>query len=148
MRYSLETLIVMYLRSIKLTSIEHEALKDGYENGKSPAYRKRCHLVLLKHEGRTSKDIGKIVGLHQISVNNWLNRYEAEGITGLRTKPGRGRKPILDGKKDAQKVKEEVKKERQRLKKAKDAIEKDLGKSFSMMTLKRFLKNVSASGNG
>ena len=138
----------MNLRRIALTPAQHEALKNGYENGKSSAYHKRCHLVLLKQEGRTSKDIGKIVGLHQISVNNWLNRYETEGIAGLQTKPGRGRKPILDEQKDAQKIKEEVKKERQRLKKAKGIIEKDLGKSFSMMTLKRFLKNVSANGSG
>lgn len=137
----------MYLRTIELTAEQYQELKDGYEKGKSAAYRKRCHLVLLKQEGRTSRDIGKIIGLHQITVNNWLNRYESEGISGLQTKPGRGRKPILDEQKDAQKIKEEVKKERQRLKKAKDTIEKDLGKSFSMMTLKRFLKNISASGS-
>ena len=137
----------MYLRTIELTSEQYQALKSGYENGKSSAYRKRCHLVILKNEGRTSKDVGKIVGLHQISVNNWLTRYETEGIAGLKTKPGRGRKRILDEEKDAQKVKEQVKKERQRLKKAKDNIEKDLDKSFSLMTLKRFLKNLSADGN-
>lgn len=137
----------MNLRNIELTTEQHKALTEGYENGKSSAYRKRCHLVLLKQEGRSSKDIGKIVGLHQVSVNNWLNRYESQGISGLKTKPGRGRKAILDIEKDAQKIQEEVKKERQRLKKAKDVIEKDLGKSFSMMTLKRFLKSVSAGGN-
>lgn len=138
----------MNFRAIDLTPEQTEALKNGYENGKSPAYRKRCHLVLLKQEGRTSKDIGKIVGLHQVSVNNWLDRYEEEGISGLTTKPGRGRKPILDRQEDAQKVKEEVKKERQRLKKAKAVLEKDLGRSFSEKTLKRFLKSVSADGSG
>ena len=138
----------MNFRAIDLTPEQTEALKNGYENGKSPAYRKRCHLVLLKQEGRTSKDIGKIVGLHQVSVNNWLDRYEEEGISGLTTKPGRGRKPILDRQEDAQKVKEEVKKERQRLKKAKAVLEKDLGRSFSEKTLKRFLKSVSAYGSG
>lgn len=137
----------MYLRTIELTSGQYQELKKGYEKGKSSAYRKRCHLVLLKSEGRTSEDVGQIVGLHQISVNNWLTRYETEGITGLKTKSGRGRKPILDKEKDAQKIKEQVKKERQRLKKAKDNIEKDLDKSFSLMTLKRFLKNLSADGN-
>jgi transposase len=132
----------MYLRSIELTPAQCRDLKDGYENGKSSAYRKRCHLVLLKQEGRTSKDVGKIVGLHQVSVNNWLDRYEAEGTAGLKTRPGRGRKPILDGLADAQKVKDVVKKERQRLKRAKAVLEKDMGKSFCTMTLKRFLKNV------
>ena len=137
----------MYLRTIELTTDQYQALKNGYENGKKSAFRKRCHLVLLKREGRTSKDVGQIVGLHEISVNNWLTRYELEGIEGLKTKPGRGRRPILDKEKDAEKVKEQVKIERQRLKKAKDNIEKELDKSFSLMTLKRFLKNLSANGN-
>lgn len=137
----------MNLRTIKLTSEQYAVLKQGYEQGKSSVYRKRCHIVLLKQEGRSSKDIGKIVGLHQVSVNNWLNRYELEGITGLQTKPGRGRKPIIDEQNDVEKIKEVVKKERQRLKKAKDILEKDLGKSFSLMTLKRFLKSVSADGS-
>ena len=137
----------MHLRTIKLTPPEYQALKSGYEKGKSSAYRKRCHLVILKSEGRTSIDVGQIIGLHQISVNNWLTRYEKEGILGLKTKPGRGRKSILDKEKDGQKIKDVVKKERQRLKKAKNIIENDLGKSFSLMTLKRFLKNLSANGS-
>ncbi len=137
----------MHLRTIELTATQYQELKNGYEKGKSSAYRKRCHMVLLKSEGRTSADVGQIVGTHQISVNNWLPRYELEGIAGLKTKPGRGRKRILDEKKDAEKIKEQVKKERQRLKKAKDNIEKALDKSFSLMTLKRFLKNLSANGN-
>lgn len=137
----------MHLRTIELTSTQHQELKTGYEKGKSSAYRKRCHIVLLKSEGRTSLDVGQIVGTHQISVNNWLTRYESEGISGLKTKPGRGRKRILDKEKDAEKIKNQVKKERQRLKKAKDNIEKELGKSFSLMTLKRFLKNLSADGS-
>lgn len=138
----------MNLRTIELTPAQQLALQNGYENGKSPAYRKRCHIVLLKQAGRSSKDIGKIVGLHQVSVNHWLDRYESEGILGLQTKPGRGRKPIIDQQNDTEKVKEVVKKERQRLKKAKDILEKDLGKSFSVMTLKRFLKDLSVAGSG
>lgn len=137
----------MHLRTTELTATQYEELKNGYEKGKSSAYRKRCHIVILKSEGRTSLDVGNIVGLHQISVNNWLNRYEAEGISGLKTKPGRGRKRILDKEKDAEKIKNQVKKERQRLKKAKVGIEQELGKSFSLMTLKRFLKNLSADGS-
>jgi len=137
----------MHLRTIELTATQYQELKNGYEKGKSSAYRKRCHIVLLKSEGRTSADVGQIVGTHQISVNNWLTRYESEGIAGLKTKSGRGRKRILDKEKDAEKIKEQVKNERQRLKKAKDNIEKELDKSFSLMTLKRFLKNLSANGN-
>lgn len=137
----------MHLRTIELTATQYQELKDGYEKGKSSAYRKRCHIVILKSEGRTSLDVGQIVGTHQISVNNWLNRYESEGISGLKTKSGRGRKRILDKEKDGKKIKAQVKKERQRLKRAKVNIEQELNKSFSLITLKRFLKNLSANGN-
>lgn len=137
----------MYLRTIDLTPSQYSELKLGYEKDKSSTFRKRCHIILLKSEGRTSKDVEQIVGLHQITVNNWLTRYEEEGISGLRTRPGRGRKPILNKEKDAEKVKVRVKKERQRLKMAKSILEQELDKSFSLPTLKRFLKNLSVNGN-
>lgn len=31
-----------------------------------------------------------------VSVNAWLKRFLSEGITGLQTRAGRGRKPIMD----------------------------------------------------
>ena len=53
-------------------------------------------MLLLKSERRTSAEVAEILGCHEVSVNNWLKRYEAEGLEGLRTRAGRGRKPILD----------------------------------------------------
>ena len=98
--------------------------------------------------GNTSKEVASILGTNQISVNNWVKRYNCQGISGLYTQVGRGRKPILDKEADREKVEEAVKKERQRLKHAKDELEKNLGKEFSMKTLHRFLKQLSANGNG
>jgi transposase len=40
--------------------------------------------------------VGEIVGMSYVSVNSWLKRYKREGISGLRIKKGRGRKPLLD----------------------------------------------------
>ncbi len=135
------------IRTIQLNPQQRAELEDGYQNGKSHAFRKRCHLVLLKTEKRTSKDVGTIVGLHEVSVNNWLNRYEKEGINGLKTKPGRGRKPIIDPEKDAEKVRKAVEQERQRLSQAKHLIETELDKKFSLKTLKRFLKKTTVGTN-
>ncbi len=135
------------IRTLQLNPQQRTELEDGYRNGTSHAFRKRCHLVLLKTEKRTSKEVGGIVGLNQVSVNNWLNRYEKEGITGLKTKPGRGRKPIIDPEKDAEKVRKAVQQERQRLSQAKHLLETELGKSFSLKTLKRFLKKTTAATN-
>ncbi|MEM6965739.1 MAG: helix-turn-helix domain-containing protein [Bacteroidota bacterium] len=104
-------------------------------------------MVLLKSEGRSSKEIADIVGTNLVSVNTWVNRYQTEGMGGLKTRSGRGRKPILDEQADAEKVKAIVKKEQQRLKNAKEDLEEELGKKFSLKTLHRFLKNLSVNGN-
>ena len=129
------------IRQIVLTDEDREALEQGYKYGESHAFRKRCHLVLLKTEKRKSKEVAGIVGCCEVSVNNWLNRYEAEGIEGLKTKEGRGRKSILK-EEDLAAVKEAVKANRQRLSIAKAELEAELGKEFSEKTLGRFLKNM------
>ncbi len=135
------------IRTLQLDPQQRAELENGYRNGYSHAFRKRCHLVLLKTQERTSLEVGSIVGLHQVSVNNWLNRYENEGINGLKTKPGRGRKPIIDPEKDAEKVRRAVEQERQRLSQAKHLLETELDKKFSLKTLKRFLKKTVADTN-
>lgn len=134
-------------KALKLSSSEQAVLLKGYKNLKSPLYSRRCHIILLKAEGRSSKDIGNIFGITDQAVNNWVKRYESSGILGLTTKSGQGRKPILNKEQDEAKVKAAVKKERQRLKHAKDDLENDLDKKFSLLTLKRFLKRLSADGN-
>ena len=135
------------IRQIELSKEERHVLNKGYSKGSRHAFRKRSHVVLLKAEGRPSKDIGRIVQMHEVSVNHWLNRYEAEGIAGLVTKEGRGRKPLLDEQQDATIVRDVITEERQRLKQAKELLEQKLNKKFSGKTLKRFLKSLTAATN-
>ena len=135
------------IRKIALIEQERAALLQGYREGKTAVFRQRCHMILLKSEGRTSEDVAAIVGSNLLSVNNWLTRYEQEGIAGLVTRPGRGRKAILDVQTDKQKVREVVQQERQRLKRAKVILEGQLQKSFSEKTLKRFLKELTVAGS-
>ena len=135
------------IRIIELSAEELHLLQQEYSKGSGHALRKRCHVVLLKAEGRSSKDIGCIVEMHEVSVNNWLNRYEAERIAGLNTKAGRGRKPLLDEQQDAPILREMITEERQGLKQAKELVEEKLNKRFSAKTLKRFLKSLTAATN-
>ena len=133
-------------KSLDLTLTQRAALELGYKQ-EGVIFSKRCHMILLKSESKTSQEIADLLLTNPISVNKWVNRYKAHGIEGLRTKPGQGRKRILHGESDEAKVKAVVQVERQRLKLAKDQLEQDLNKSFSMKTLQRFLKNLSADGN-
>lgn len=125
-----------------------KALEEGFRNDKNPTYRMRCHLVLLKSQGRSSKEISLLHGYPtQATINNWLTRYEKEGISGLRTSKGQGRKPILNKAAHEAQIKKSVKAERQRLSVAKAEIENELSLTFSTKTLTRFLKKISVGTN-
>ena len=132
----------MRIKTLELSQVERTELEQGYRDGKSHAFRKRCHMMLLKSEERRSKEVATILGCHEVSVNNWLKRFEAEGVEGLKTKPGRGRKPILEAEGDLEAVKKAVQANRQRLSVAKAELETELGKNFSIRTLERYIKNL------
>lgn len=135
------------IRTIELSSVEREELENGYRSGNRHAFRQRCQLVLLKSAGRTSEQVGHLLQMNPVTVNNWLTRYQAAGITGLETKPGRGRKPVFEQARDLEQVRQAVVEERQRLSQAKLLLVQQLGKDFSLKTLKRFLKKLSAATN-
>ena len=130
------------IKTIELTQAQRVALEKGYRAGESHAFRLRCRMVLLKSERRTSAEIADILGCCEMAVNNWLKRFESEGIEGLRTRPGRGRRAILDDEKDVARVKRAVGRCRQRLSLAKAELEAELGKAFSQKTLERYIKNM------
>lgn len=131
-------------RIIILTDEQRQVLEKGYQNGNSHAFRKRCHIVLLKSEKRSSEEVSTILKMSEPSVNTWLDRYESEGIMGLFTKKGRGRKPILNVETDETVVRDAIKVERQRLTETQAIIAQKLNKEFSTKTLKLFLKSLSA----
>lgn len=138
--------------AITLSAKQREELENGYRNGKSHAFRQRCRMVLLKSEGRYSKEIAEIVGIKsQIQINAWVRRYkkgyESVGIQILHNQSGQGRKQKLDKVLDEAAVRRRVREDRQRLSKAKELLETDLNRKFSLKTLKRFLKNLSADSN-
>ncbi|GHT74897.1 hypothetical protein AGMMS50262_08790 [Bacteroidia bacterium] len=78
-----------------------------------------------------------------VSVNSWLKRYKSEGLSGLRTKPGRGRKPIIDIVEDKEAILSAIKANRQRMQTAKAEWEQQSGKNVSSSTFKNFLKSLA-----
>lgn len=130
------------IKTVELSRAQRAALERGYRTGSSHAFRIRCQIILLKSEQRTATEIAGILGCCEVVINNWLKRYELEGIDGLRTKPGRGRKPLLDAEKDLPSVLAAVVANRQRISLAKAELEAELGKTFSTKTLERYIKNM------
>ncbi|MBL7993533.1 MAG: helix-turn-helix domain-containing protein [Candidatus Kapabacteria bacterium] len=92
---------------------------------------------MLKAEGRTSKDVGQIVGMTDVCVNCWLRRYKSEGISGLLIKPGRGRKPMMEHS-DTESVRQHINDHRQRAEMARapsgkaQAVKKRVGQRFAI----------------
>ena len=134
------------IKVIELTKTQREELENGYRNGQTHSYRQRCQMILLKSEKRTSVEVVGILGGCEMTVNNWLARYQSEGIAGLQTRPGRGRKAILQAA-DLEPVKAAVRESRQRISVARAELEESLGKAFSSSSLKRFLKKTLAATN-
>lgn len=130
-----------------LTLEQRQALESGFTKGSSHCFRMRCQIILLKSEGRNSLEVGKITGMSQVSVNSWLQRFKAEGILGLETRPGRGRKAIMVVSQDKERVLEAIKANRQRLQTAKAEWEAQSGKRVCRVTFRNFLKSLAEDIN-
>jgi transposase len=122
-----------------LTESQRQELDNLYKTSPKHVVRKNCHTILLKADGRTSKDVGHIVGMSDVSVNSWVRRYKAEGIAGLMIKSGRGRKPIMD-KSDTESVPQHINEHRQRAETARAEWQAASGKKASQTTFRNFLK--------
>jgi len=125
-----------------LTSAQIRELELGFRNGNSHSFRMRCQSLLLKSKGRTSKDVGSMTGMCNVSIDTWVKRYKSEGISGLTTKPGRGRKPIIE-EHDKETILFAIKANRQRMQSAKAEWERQSGKKVCNNTFKSFLKSLA-----
>ena len=133
----------MKKKFIQLAETEKITLQEGHKNGKTKAFRERCHCLVLSSEGYEVKELAGIFRVSEISIYAWFKRWEAGGIVGLRDKSGRGRKPILR-EQDLVQIKQTVQENAQRLKIARQKLKEELGREFSTKTLKRFLKSLTA----
>jgi len=139
------------IKIVTLTYDQQAALEKAAKYGLTPSYRLRCQAVLLKADPacpRTGRSIAQSLGCCEMSVSDWVALYEAEGLAGLKTKKGRGRKSILSKDTDLEAVRKAVQANRQRLALAKAELEETLGKEFSVLTLQRFLKKTVAATRG
>jgi transposase len=55
----------------------------------------RLYAVYQVALGKSSRKLEELYDTSFKQILNWVHRFEAEGIDGLRDKPGRGRKPNL-----------------------------------------------------
>ena len=55
----------------------------------------RIHAVYQIALGKDAKDLQEVYSTSHKSICNWVHRYNAEGLNGLRDRPRSGRPPLL-----------------------------------------------------
>jgi len=135
----------------KLIVSEKAELEAGKKTGKSSSFRTRCHAILLSDKGYEIKQIADILDIHRSSIYTWFSNWENNGIEGLKTKSGQGRKPKLciDNEEHVKVVKSAVKKRATTGENILTTIEEELDMEgeLSMTILRPFLKKLISFGN-
>jgi len=136
-------------RFIKLSSEQRLALEQGFKKGKRAVFRQRCHFLLLSDQGLEIQSIAQIYDVARQSVAVWLDRYEQQGIEGLRTRKGQGMKPLLrlENRVEVEAVESMVEKHAQNLRPVLLELEERFNKPMSKRTLQRFLKRLGIAGS-
>ena len=126
---------------LELSEVDRLKLEKGYHNGPTHSFRIRCKSILLKSEGKSAPQIAEMLEVTVPTVYTWVKRYEENGIKGLETRPGQGRKPIMDCS-DEEAVRKAIEEDRQSVSKAREAWQNATGKEASDITFKRFLETL------
>lgn len=131
---------------MKITDTEIlKILKEVKDNGDTKQERQRAHALLLSNEGMTKKDIANIFGVSQRSIFGWLKAYMNSGVSSLKCQDGRGRKLLLNSKKDQAIAEKNIELYPHQPKKAFALTVEETGINMSYDTYKYFLKKHSTS---
>lgn len=76
-----------------LNAAEVSDLDQTYRVTNDADLRTRCQIILLSNEGHSTPQVAKLVRFSEDSVLYWIDRFEAEGLTGLEDRPRSGRPP-------------------------------------------------------
>ena len=74
-----------------LSDEDIEALEQLHRETDNADVRSRCDMILWSNEGLSPPQIAKRVRFSHDTVVRYIKRYEAEGLSGLFTKPRSGR---------------------------------------------------------
>ncbi len=84
-------------RYVQLTPAQKSALRRLYRRTDNADLRSRCQMILLSAQGRSVAEIAELTFFDQDTVLFWFDRYEADGLDGLRDHPRSGRPPKMTG---------------------------------------------------
>jgi transposase len=83
-------------RTLELTDVQRQELEQAMRHDPKPYMRATAILkVAAGQSGRSVAQTGLLHPRRHGTLYDWLNRYDTDGLSGLRLKPGRGRKPAF-----------------------------------------------------
>jgi transposase len=124
----------------QITEQEEENLKAIKKHHLKYRERERAMGIILSYKGYSPKEIGDIFEISERVVYTWIDNFNKNGVIGLLTQKGQGRKSILT-KEDEVRVKELVEKYPFQLSTVCSELLND-GIEVSKKTLKAFLKSL------
>ena len=135
----------MRKRYITLDASERATLSAGRHHHPQHPFRARCQGLLWSADGQSVPALSVLLQVSEATGYSWFNRWEGGGLAGLANAKGQGRPAILQAA-DREQVEAAVRVNRQQIKEVVVALREELAKSFSPLTLKRFLKKVGPTG--
>ena len=79
----------------EISESEKENLEEIKKYHAKYRERERASGILLSYRGYSPKEIAEIFEISERMVYKWIDNFNKNGIIGLVTQKGQGRKPIL-----------------------------------------------------
>lgn len=81
---------------IRLTDKEKSSLEELRKISVHHRERVRAHAILLSNKMYDVTSLCDIFEVERAAIYRWMKNWKEQGIDGLKERPGRGRKPILN----------------------------------------------------
>lgn len=84
--------------ALALSDAQRQALEQTRDHHAKPYMREHAAAILKVASGDSIRHValsGLLKPRHPDTVRAWIRRFQAEGIAGLRVRPGGGRKPAF-----------------------------------------------------
>jgi transposase len=81
-----------------MTVVEHHSVEDLqtlFQREREARSAKRIWIVWQARLGHTAPEIAQGIGMSRRAVQEWVRRYNRDGLDGLPTRSGQGREPLL-----------------------------------------------------
>jgi len=79
----------------EISESEQENLEEIKKHHPKYRERERARGIVLSYRGYSPKEIAEIFEISDRMVYNWIDNFNENGVIGLLTQKGQGRKPIL-----------------------------------------------------